>query len=142
MLHIAKSIDDLDIEKLMLLYSGDDELLRYLQDTFFDGGASCYVILDDGVRYLSALRLEPYKDGLLLSGFQTHPDFRNRGYGTMLLERVVKLFSVDGMNIYSHIHNRNGASLKLHSRCGFKKLSDAAVLLDGTVTSQYITMVY
>jgi L-amino acid N-acyltransferase YncA len=36
--------------------------------------------------------------------------------------------------VYSHIERNNLASVRAHEKCGFKKITNFAVLLDGSVS--------
>lgn len=116
------------------------DFMDHLRDVFFrTAGAVYYVWIENG-RYIAALRLEPWDGKLLLSGFQTHPSYRRRGYGLMLMQEVLR-DHVHG-TVCSHIHHKNYASIALHLKAGFRKAFESARLLDGTVTSQYGTYVF
>ncbi len=117
----------------------ENQMLDYLREDFFSmQGAVCALWVIDG-RYRSALRLEPYKEGYLISALETAPEDRRKGYAKCLLQAVTDKYSLP---IYSHIEKTNKASLSLHRACGFEVCSDSAVLLDGTVTQNYFTMLY
>ncbi len=88
--------------------------------------------------YVSVLRLEPYVDGYLLTGLETAPAARGKGYATMLMRAMLDIFPE---RIYSHVQMKNTASLALHQNVGFKILYDYAHLLDGTVSRNYYTLV-
>lgn len=141
MLQIAKKPDDIDIDKLLKLYDikGENaqDLISYITDTFFNVDGSAYYIFTDAGNYITALRTEPYQDGFLISGLHTHTSYRRQGYATLLLRTAVEELSG---SVYSHIACNNIASIRVHSLCGFKKICDYARLLDGTVSSRYITM--
>ena len=114
----------------------EQEFYRYLEDFFRTKGAY-YAVWEENGRYLSALRLEPYEDGLLLEALETRPDCRGKGYGSLLLEAVS---AVETGNIYSHVSKKNLASLRVHEKCGFRKLLDYAVYIDGSVLSDAVTL--
>ena len=98
---------------------------------------------EEDSRYISALRMEPYKDGLLLEALETHPDYRCRGYAKKLISAVLDhLLSQESKPIYSHINKRNVASLNTHTACGFQRISEQAVYIDGSVTPHCCTMRY
>ncbi len=140
MLLCAKNPSQIDCHQLMAVYSQEQEMSFFddLSD-FFSQKKAFYCIWQDG-DYVSALRLEPYGDGLLLSGLETKPDCRSRGYAKLLLKAVLSLEEVKSWGkVYSHIHKRNIISQKLHKKMHFEKISDTAVLLDGTVSAFYET---
>lgn len=142
MIQLITRLAEMDLDQLAQLYDLDtpDEQNRFfdtLQDTFFSIEGACYYVLTKDERYLAALRLEPYADGWLLSGLQTHHAHRRKGYGMQLVQAVAQ-----ERLVYSHIRHNNRASIALHIRAGFCKISDTARLLDGTVTSQYGTYVF
>ena len=44
----------------------EQEFYNYLQQVFFRTNGAQYLVWEENGRYVSALRLEPYQDGLLL----------------------------------------------------------------------------
>lgn len=87
--------------------------------------------------YVSALRLEGYDDGFLITGLETLPNVRGRGYATSLLNEVADRIPD---KLYAHVYKGNLASIAVHRKTGFKIISDRATLLDGTVSSKYFTL--
>ena len=146
MLKLVSSMDKLNTQQYFAVYrqsnrdSGAEErMLSYLREDFFSiRGAVCALWEVEG-RYVSALRLEPYKDGYLITAVETAPQDRRKGYAKALLQAVINHF---GGPVYSHIEKSNKPSLNLHQTCEFTLCADSAVLLDGTVTSRYCTVVY
>ena len=112
------------------------DFLDDLHAFFHCDGAQIYVWEQEG-NYCSALRLEPYRDGFLISCLETDPGQRRAGYGSLLLSSVIK--KVD-KPVYVHIEKRNRASIALHTRCGFVQISDHAVYVDGSVYQSSCTM--
>ena len=147
MLKLIYSMADLDVEQLLELYKGqgvdENDFLDYLRVDFFKQKNSFYGIWVVEGYYLSALRMQPYNDGLLLTGLATSADVRRKGYGYLLVSEVLKqLSSCEYKIVYSHIHKKNVPSIKLHDKCGFKMCSDSARYIDGTVTQNSCTMCY
>lgn len=146
MLKLVSSMKEVNIEQYLAVYRQpewdsrvEDQMLSYLQEEFFTiRGAVCALWVADG-RYVSALRLEPYKDGYLITAVETALQERRKGYAKALLQAVINRF---GGPVYSHIEKSNRPSLNLHNACGFAVCSDFAVLLDGTVTNRYCTVAY
>lgn len=112
----------------------------YLRDVFFRTPGACYALWMENGKYICALRLEPYRDGLLLEALETHPDYRRKGYAKALLKAVLKVNP--GKKIYSHIHRGNVASIRTHLACGFQKILDYAAYIDGSVNQRACTFVY
>ena len=147
MLLIVDRFGGLDFDRLAEIYGfkGREavKFYEYLSSCFFRQKGAVYCLwLVDG-QYCSALRLEPYKDGLLLTGLETAPHWRRRGYAQSLMGAA--LGWAEGMGhrkIYSHIRFDNRASLAVHQRLGFRKMLNHAVLLDGTVSSKIGTYLY
>ena len=110
-----------------------EELLGFFEQP----GAVQYVLAEAG-RYRSALRLESYRDGLLLTGLATAPAEQGRGYATALLRAVLERHD----RVYSHIDNENLASIRVHEKCGFVRISDSAILLDGSASTRMGTYFY
>lgn len=164
MLKIINSMAELDTEQLLSVYrqtifnqqtnhNCDDALsfplqaeadfLAYLREDFFPtkGAFYCVWVVDGG--YASAVRFEPYQDGLLLESLETKPAERRKGHAMKLVVESLKILTQsDYRTVYSHIAKRNKPSIALHKCCGFKVFWDSATLIDGTVSSQYCTMVY
>lgn len=118
----------------------EQDFYAYLQEFFKLPSTCCYILEREDI-YVSALRLEPYKDGCLLTALETRPDSRNCGYGKSLVQQVLAQLPENAV-VYSHIAKENEASIAVHTACGFSKFSDYAALLDGTVSQGYYTMQY
>ena len=69
----------------------EDDFLSYLREDFFRQKDAFYALLDDGESYCSAVRLEPYKDGMLLEGIATTPNKRRQGYATEMLKAALEI---------------------------------------------------
>ena len=164
MLIFAKSLGALRFGELMAVYAGSNEerasdwpnlphgyalqlaeqdFRQYLQEVFFQtSGAFCAVWEESG-KYVSALRLEPYKDGLLLEALETSPAERKKGYAAALLLEVQTYLAAQGpVKLYSHVNSRNMASVKTHEKCGFVMISDYAVYINGSVDCRCCTWLY
>lgn len=146
MLIIVQSMRELTFGRLMEVYQepsgpvslrAEQEFYHYLNDCFFRTPGAVYCIWQEGQRYVSALRLEAYNDGRLLTALQTAPDCRGNGHAGSLVRAVLTWQKAHGGGkIYSHIENRNAPSIKVHTACGFRKIADCARYLDGSVTKQ------
>ena len=110
---------------------------QYLRECFFVTPEAVYCIWQEEGKYVSALRLEPYQDGLLLEALETRPDQRRKGYAVELVKAV--LSEVGDTKIYSHVGKRNSASLKTHEKCGFRRIVEHAVYADGSVMTNHCT---
>lgn len=164
MLILAHSLRDLRFGALMEVYADSNEekasdwpnlprghaltlaeqdFRQYLQEVFFPTvGALCAVWEEQG-RYVSALRLEPYRDGLLLEALETRPDQRGKGYAQTLIREMQRYLAQQGpVKLYSHIAKRNSASRKVHEQCGFRIISDHAVYINGSVDYRCDTWLY
>ena len=65
--NLEKAEDWSDLPRGYALQLAEQEFRQYLQEVFFPvSGAVCAVWQEQG-RYVSSLRLEPYRDGLLLA---------------------------------------------------------------------------
>lgn len=131
------------LEKESGIIAAENDFYGYLQDVFFRTPGAVYAVWEEDGVYLSALRLEPYKDGLLLEALETHPDYRRQGYARKLITGTLRWLRDQGSGpVYSHIHKRNQASLKTHLSCGFQRISEQAVYIDGSVTDRSCTMCF
>lgn len=144
------SCTDLDSRKLMDIYSENntenaedfypgetdrDVALRkvetgfmsFLEQEFFTWTkAACWIWEEDGL-WVSALRNCEIQDGLhYLEALETHPAHRNKGYGSLLLSRVLSAMREDGpFRLCDCVSKRNAASLKIHEKCGFRIVSES-----------------
>ena len=165
MLKLYKRLKDMNFGKLMDLYAeGNEENARdlypeeelnagilraeadfyqYLRDVFFKTPGAVYAVWENSGEYRSALRLEPYRDGLLLEALETHPSCRRQGYAKKLIFAVQQWITQQGSGpVYSHVHKRNQASLQTHMSCGFERISEQAAYIDGSVNGSSCTMRY
>lgn len=162
MLRIVNHLHELSFEKLMAVYEegnrengrelwpelsqgeqllrAEQDFYRYLREVFFPTPQARYCVLEEGGVYRSALRLEPYRDGLLLEALETAPPYRRRGYATALVQAV--LDTTGTATVYSHVGKRNEPSLRTHRRCGFVRVLDYAVYADGSVNDYCCTLRY
>lgn len=165
MLYIANKMGQLSFGKLMEVYLdanrengaelapeereerqiqlAEQDFYHYLHDSFFRQPGSIYCVWVEGEAYVSALRLEPYRDGLLLEALETAPSYRRKGYAVLLVGAVQQMLEQQGsVRIYSHVGKRNEASLKTHFACGFQIMKDHAAYIDGSVNDRAYTLCY
>ncbi len=144
MLRIITRFRDLDFGALAAVYAGSlqaqQELYQYLRQGFFTQPEDCCCLWVQSGEPVCALRLQGYKDGLLLEALETAPTHRRKGYARALVSAV--LAEHPGKKLYVHIANDNRASIALHLGCGFRKISDMARFADGSVTSRAGTYLY
>ncbi len=162
MLRLAYSLQELDFGQLMEVYlegnqengeefyphlppaqqvfRAEQDFYQYLQEGFFTQPGDVYCLWAPEGRYKAALRLQAYRDGLLLEALETAPRHRRKGYGRALVEAALARFS--GQRIYVHISKRNRPSIALHEGCGFRKIADMAVYADGSVTDRAYTYIH
>lgn len=137
MLLVAGSMRELRLELLSQVYGYDlqQEMAfeDYLRQDFFQTKGAVYCVWVQDGQYVSALRLEPYEDGMVLAGLETAPDARGRGYATELIHAAMEWFG--NGKVYAHIHHRNLPSVRVHQRCGFRKIADYAQFLDGSIST-------
>lgn len=159
MLKIIKSMKQLNIGQMLAVYEesirengerfslsnrqAEDRFLSYLEEDFFRQQGAFYAVWSVNNVYQSALRLEPFKDGLLLEALETAPNARRQGYAVALMQGVLEqLKESKYRTVYSHVNKRNRASFMLHQKCGFRIISDSATYIDGTVTQNSYTLCY
>ena len=158
MLRIITSFRELDFPKLMAVYEesngkngieiwpneseglrlllAEQDFRQYLREVFFATPGAVYGVWTVNGKYVSAMRLEPYRDGMLLEALETAPDSRGKGYAAALIQQMVSNYPG---KIYSHIHNRNLQSIKVHLKCGFRRIAGHAAFLDGSVCNSSST---
>ncbi len=161
MLYLATKLREVDFSALMRVYEEGNrengallhpehpegqQLLRaeqsfhqYLSEVFFFTAGAVYAIWVENGRYVSALRLERYEDGLLLEALETAPADRRKGYAEKLIRAIQEEFP---QKIYSHVSKKNTASLAVHKKCGFRQVLDYAKYIDGSVVRTAVTLLY
>ena len=135
-----KASDWPNLPPMFALQLAEQDHREYLQDVFFRTDGAVLAIWEENRTYVSALRLEPYKDGLLLNALETAPIHRKKGYASRLIRAVQE--NMGNVKIYSHVNKRNVPSLKTHEACGFRVISDCAVFLSGSVDYRSCTLLY
>lgn len=116
----------------------EQECYGYLKDVFFQTPQAVYAVWQEEGIYISALRLEPYKDGWLLEALETKPDRRKQGGAEKLIRAVQE--TGEFAKIYSHVGKRNAPSLAVHSKCGFTRIQEFAAYIDGSVDHRACTL--
>ena len=125
-----------DASKWEQLRIGEAHMRDYVLNFLKTPGSKIAVCATEN-GYVSALRLEGYDDGFLITGLETLPGARGSGYATSLLKEVADCVPE---KLYAHVKKGNHPSIAAHKRAGFKVILDHATLLDGTVSSQYFTL--
>ena len=115
----------------------EEDFYRYLRECFFRTPGAAYAVWEEGGSYVSALRAEPYRDGVLVNALETAPQQRRKGYASRLLEAV--LGTLNGP-VYSHVAKSNLPSLALHERLGFRRIQETALYLDGSLDRRACTL--
>ena len=67
------------------------------------------------------------------------PEQRRKGFAAALI-RAVQCFLDGKTKLYSHVDKRNLSSLKVHEKCGFRRVADFAVCVDGSVNQKMYTL--
>ena len=164
MLKIIKHIKDLDISQILRVYaesiqqtgareyprmpanmqllSAEQDLCDYLRLFLKDENSYCAVWPHQG-EYVATLRLERYADGFIITSLETALWARRNGYAKQLVNSVLDWLSKQGIKkVYSHIEKKNEASLSLHLSCGFQRILEYAVYVDGSILQSSCTMCY
>lgn len=159
MLKIAEKLNELDFGQLMAVYEesnqengaefwpelsqgqqilrAEQDFYQYLKECFFPTEGAYYALWVVEGKYVSASRLEPYQDGMLLEALETAPEHRHKGYAAKLIRAVLEW--VGNQKVYSHVSKRNAASLRTHEKCGFHRIMEHAVYADGSVLTSSCT---
>lgn len=163
MLIIAKNLEELDFPALMEVYTESNEenglefwpdktpeermelakgaFYDYLRDGFFGRSHGTYYIYEKDGGFLSALRLESFRDGLLLEALETRPDARRMGHAGKLIEAVLEQLPA-GTKVYSHVSKTNIASIATHRACGFPAAHDYGLGVDGEHCEYELTFLF
>lgn len=124
------------------ILEAEQDFYLYLKTFLRERENVCAVWLLEG-KYVSALRVEPYRDGVLIAGLETAPAFRGKGCAKELLSATLGYLKEKQCNkIYSHIHKDNVPSIRTHLACGFVRVADHCVYIDGSADSKSYTYIY
>lgn len=115
----------------------EQDFYNYLDEVFFLTEHARYFVLSENGKYISALRVEPYEDGMLLAALETRPGFRRRGFAKKLVRLVAEHIEKP---IYSHVLKDNMPSILTHYACGFERVLENAHFIDGTVSEECCTL--
>lgn len=159
MLIIAKSLRELNFRQLMDVYEegnrenarelyphlpegqgiaeAEQDFYTFLKEGFFRNPDAFYGVWTEADCYVSAMRMEAYRDGWLVEAVETKPSCRRHGFAHKLMNAVFDYLQ-EG-KVYSHIHKKNLPSQRLHEGLGFARWSDRAVYIDGSVNDRCAT---
>lgn len=119
----------------------EQDFYFFMKSFLWDRNSVCAVWMVDEC-YISALRLEPYRDGVLLTGLETIPESRGKGFAKKLMIAASDYLRTQGItHVYSHVGKNNAISLSAHKAVGFELLLDFAAYIDGSVSQQACTLV-
>lgn len=97
----------------------------YLKDRgdFIVGMQDGLIIAMGGLKHLSKKRAE-------VKRMAVHPDFRRKGYGTMILSKLLEsAMNLNYLEISLDTTRQNVASQRLYEKCGFVRLKET--IIDG-----------
>ena len=145
----AKSLDDIDFKALMELYLegntengkyfskvngltadegrnlSENQFKSFLEDTFFNNNSNnIYFIVKNENTYISAVRANYMSNNCYyLEGLETNPDFRHKGYATLLYDYIFKYLKAT-TKLFLTIAINNEFSIKTHIKSGFIETSE------------------
>lgn len=122
----AEWYPELPVEEALEQY--EEGYRDYLTGDFQTNDGTLLVLAKDGV-YRSALRLLPQEpNGFLLEALETHPDFREMGFGKRILQETMLWLhkNAPGCFICSHVSRKNKISIQTHRAAGFSGTKDEA----------------
>ena len=108
---------------------------QWVKDAFAALGFEASITVKGGV--LVDLGGKNAADGLLLEALETAPACRRHGYAAALVRAVMEVYGEK--KIYSHVSKRNTPSLRVHEKCGFRRIAEHAVYADGSVMQNHVT---
>ena len=63
-------------ERNLALIQVEQDFYQYLEQCFFKTQGAFYAVWQHNDLYVSALRVEPFRDGMLITGLETAPEHR------------------------------------------------------------------
>ena len=121
------------------LFDVENQFYHYLTQDFLSAEGAFLAVWEDAGQWVSALRIVPYLDGLLLAGLETHPGHRGKGFASALVQYVLQFLGSNGP-IYSHVKKQNIPSLKIHEKYGFHIIQNYSIYIDGSVDDDCFTL--
>lgn len=110
---------------------------------FFQEDKGKLFLWEEEGEFVSVCRVESEQRYCVLHDLETKPNARRKGNGKKLLTATISYLEDFGCDkIVVHVKKSNRQSLALHTEVGFTKVKDTAHLLDGTVSTSYMTMEY
>ena len=123
MITLAKNMGQLRFSQVAQLYEAEaleaeQALYAFLREDFFPGGICC--LWEEKGRYVAVLRLQPWKDGWLLDGLQTHRDHWRKGYASEAAAACIRVaFEQFGFPaVYSYMNAKNEPSFRTAMKNG------------------------
>ena len=115
-----------EIDKTVAVKKVEAGFMDFLKNQFYGYPEACHWILEENGIWMSALRTCKIRDGVYyLEALETRKDQRKKGYGSLLLSRVIEgLKKYGSFRLCDCVRKNNTASLKTHIKCGFRILSD------------------
>lgn len=104
---------------------GDDYAV--IKNTIDVGGKIFYVTEEHKI--MGGCWLTTDKRRLYLHHFAIAKDFQNRGYGKLLLQRVLDYAQSINLSIKLEVHSQNYQAISLYKKYGFDLLSDYQVYI-------------
>jgi len=85
-----------------------------------DDNFKFYKIIVENGKFVAMGRIVTKKNKYYIEGLETHRDFRQRGYGKVVLKSLItSLFDLGINKVYSTIRKTNIPSIKTHESVGF-----------------------
>lgn len=138
---VGKKDYPFESENLQILYAEQD-FYHYLT-LYFKQEKPALAVCELAGRYVSALRLEQYCDGILISALETAPAVRGKAFAKLLVGGVIDWYkNNDPQNLYAHVDRSNLSSIAVHRSCGFVATETQAVYLDGSLHPESVTYCY
>ena len=113
-----------DKEQAVAKVEGD--FMKYIETDFLSSSGNEYWVLEENAVWVSALRLYRINNDLYyIEALETHPDFRQKGYASKLLNSVINELKKQGsFRLCDCVSKKNTASIRTHEKCGFRVVSE------------------
>ncbi|TVP96801.1 MAG: GNAT family N-acetyltransferase [Acholeplasmatales bacterium] len=104
-----------------------DEFIQYLLDNSHDNGTTLFLEADNRV-VASASAVGETRRSAMIVGVATHPDYRNRGLGQIVLNELVDLY-VNRKNKTLCLYYDDPRAGHLYEKMGFVRIEDWVMLV-------------
>ena len=118
------TLDDLNNIKDILISDFDDFWNYSILKSELESPNSYYIVIKNNSKIIGFAGIKVSPPDCDIMNIVIKKDFRNQGFGSLLLEELIKLSkSLDVQNIFLEVNEQNLPAISLYNKLGLKKIS-------------------